>query len=109
MNTFVQGLTQTIATAVQPIADAQADVARKKHDAQHKEGYNEFHVALILGYSNIYDERDIAPIWRKFQTTKTDWKGNRDYLKDRMHAWSVATGNTINVVPPGKKCNGQYC
>ena len=38
VNTFIQGLTQTFATAVQPIADAQADVARKKQDAQRKEG-----------------------------------------------------------------------
>ena len=84
MSTFVQGLTQQFATAVQLIADTKVDVARKKHDAQRKEGYNKFHAALILGSSNIYDKRDIAPIWRKFQITKTDWKGNRDYLKDRM-------------------------
>ena len=59
-------------------------------------------MALILGYSNIYHERDIALIRRKFQTTKSDWKGNRDYLKDRMLTWSARTGNAINIVPPGK-------
>jgi len=102
MSTFVQGLTHQFATAVQPIADAQADVARKRQETQRKEGYTEFHVALILGYSNVYDEREIAPIWRKFQTSKTDWKGNRDYLKEQMMSWSSATGNSINIVPQGK-------
>ena len=102
MGNFVHGLTTQFATAVQPIADAQAEVARKKQDAQQNEGCDDFHVAKILGYSNVYDERDITPIWRKFQATRSDWKGNRDYLKDRMLAWSTATGNAINMVPPGK-------
>ena len=77
-------------------------VARKKQDAQRKEGYNDFHVAKILSYINIYDERDITLIWYKFQATRSDWKGNRDHLKDRMLMWSTATGNAINMVPPGK-------
>ena len=34
MGNFVHGLTTQFATAVQPIADAQAEVARKKQDAQ---------------------------------------------------------------------------
>ena len=89
-------------TVVQPIADAQAEVAQKNQDVHQKEGYDNFHVAKILGYSNIYDERDITPIWRKFQATRSDWKGNHDYLKDRMLALSTSTGNAINMVPPGK-------
>ena len=102
MGNFVQGLTTQFATAVQPITDAQAEVAWKKHNVSRKEGHNKFHVALILGYSNIYDEQDIAPIWRKFQNKKLDWKGNRDCLKDYMLTWSARTGNAINIVHPGK-------
>ena len=69
---------------------------------QRKDGYDNFQVALLLGYSNIYYEQDITPIWRKCQITQSDWKGNRDYMKDRMLAWSTAIGNAINIVPPGK-------
>ena len=56
----------------------------------------------MISNSNIYDEGNISRIWRDFQSTSSDWKEDRNYLKDCMPVWREAKGNPINGVAPGK-------